>query len=145
MTPQDAASARALLRSELLVGREERAVVFGSFGLALHGTFDIARVPDVDVIATFDDAVAMGRALHARNFTVQSWQDELGRDDIVAARLAGRVYLRATRATLCIDVTYELFDVAEWRVDASVIDGVTVASVARIERQRAIRRAGTTA
>ena len=125
--------------------------MFGSFGLALHDTFDVARVPDVDVIATLDDAVAMGRALHARSFTVQSWQDELGRDDIVAARPAGRVCLRATRTTLCIDVTYELFDVAEWRVDASVIDGVTVASVAsvarvaRIERQRAIRRAGTTA
>lgn len=137
MTPNDVAASCELLRADF-----PRAVVFGSFGLVLHGVYDAARVKDVDVIASVDDAIAIARSLLARGFSVRSWQDALTPNQLTRARLVGRIYLRATREPRVIDVTYEGFDVDVWRRDAVVIEGVNVASVARIERQR-LKRATT--
>lgn len=136
MTPLDVDAARQLLRAH-----GQRAVVFGSFGLLLHGVYDAALVPDVDVIAALDDAIAIGAALAGCGFALSSWQELLAPHELTRARLAGRIYLRARRASLVCDVSYEGFDATEWRSDAADIEGITVAAVARIERQRAHKRA----
>lgn len=131
------ASALALLRGG---GALERAVVFGSFGLALHGARAFDSVPDLDVVASLDDTVDIARALLASGAQVTSWSDTLDRA-WTREQLAGRIYLRAQLDALTIDVTYEGVDVEAFRADAHVIDGVRVATLPRIEERRAAKAA----
>lgn len=133
----DRLTALELLRS----GPLRRSIVFGSFGLALHGLRSFDAVPDLDVVAAMDDAHEMGCALLQRGFDVRSW-DAPFTADLGLQGLQGRIYLRATSSRLQVDITYEGVDIDEWRRDAVVIDGVTVATVERIERQRAIKASG---
>jgi hypothetical protein len=126
--------ARALLRAG---GALERAVVFGSFGLALHGARTFDAVPDLDVVASLDDAVVIANALVALGASVTSWNDEIVHAE--RERLRGRIYVRAHIDALTIDVTYEGVDIDAFRADAHVIDGVHVATMARIEERRAAK------
>lgn len=136
MTPRDVEDALALLRGPLA----GRVIVFGSFGLLLHGARDPVSVPDLDVLCDPLEAPALGRALLAHGFDVWSWQDRLGADDVTAERLRGRIYLRARRDRLQVDLTYEGVDIAVWRADAVTIDGTAVGSVGRIEELRRHKR-----
>lgn len=129
--------ALALLRTG---GALERAIVFGSFGLALHGARAFESVPDLDVVTSLDDTVDIARALLANGARVTSWSDAVT-PDADRERLRGRIYLRAYLDALTIDVTYEGVDVAAFRGDAHVIDGVRVATLARIEDRRAAKAA----
>jgi hypothetical protein len=132
-----AALALRLLRER---GALARAIVFGSFGLALHGRRTFDDVPDLDVVASLDDTIDIARALIAAGARVTSWKDPVTRD-VERERLRGRIYLRAHIDALTIDVTYEGVDVDAFRSDAHVIDGVHVASLSRIEERRAAKAA----
>lgn len=130
------ARALALLRGG---GVLERAIVFGSFGLALHGVRSFESVPDLDVVAAPGDMRAMVRAFIARGARVTSWREVV--TDVDAVPWRGRIYTRVLDGALTIDVTYEGLDIEAMRADALRIDGVTVASAAWIERQRALKGA----
>lgn len=129
--------ALALLREG---GALERAIVFGSFGLALHGARTFDAVPDLDVVASVDDTVVIARALLAHGARVTSWSDAVDAT-WTADRLRGRIYVRAHLDALNIDVTYEGVEVEAFRADAHVIDGVRVATIERIEVRRAAKAA----
>ena len=97
----DVERALALLRAG---GALERAIVFGSFGLALHAMRSFESVPDVDVVASPQDAIAIARVFVARGARVTSWSDVVTNVDAVP--WSGRIYLRVVvDASLTIDVT----------------------------------------
>lgn len=126
MRDVDAANARAILRT--LPGCP---LVFGTFGLVLLGRLAPENASDVDVLADLASVPHLVMALLAHGFRAMSWQDALTQAPSIDA-LTGRVYVRGDKGGLTIDVTYEGFDLVAWRSDATLVNGVAVASLKRI-------------
>lgn len=132
----------ALLRE--LACCDLRFLVFGSAGLALHHPHLLAvyPLPDLDLLlpGAHPALCELVRALAERGFEVRSW-GEPWQETWSAADLAGRFYLRATRAALRVDATYEATYLAEaWRPEEQAcIDGIPVCSEATIWRAKLIK------